>query len=80
MTRAEASSALSAGGLDPSGQRTYYLLVRHHQLGRRRPAGGAPRGAAARAVVMPAGLCEGWNGSRAITVPRHFTSIAGPSP
>lgn len=33
MTRAEASSALSAGGLDPSGQRTYYLLVRHHQLG-----------------------------------------------
>ena len=33
MTRAEASAALTAGGVDPSGQRTYHLLVRQHQLG-----------------------------------------------
>ncbi len=33
MTRAEAAAVLAAGGIDPSGQRTYYLLVRHHQLG-----------------------------------------------
>ncbi len=33
MTRADASATLAAGGLDPSGQRTYYLLVRQHQLG-----------------------------------------------
>ena len=33
MTRAEAAAVLTAAGLDPSGQRTYYLLVRQHQLG-----------------------------------------------
>ncbi len=33
MTRAAAAAVLASGGIDPSGQRTYYLLVRHHQLG-----------------------------------------------
>ncbi len=33
MSRAEAAAVLADGGIDPSGQRTYYLLVRHHQLG-----------------------------------------------